>query len=288
MTIIKAYGGFGGKRADGTYIAGIIPQFDGSRYASANCGACSEAMRVVSQVKGARPAKGSPWYPTGKSIRAETGDTSGGLNPAQTTAASYREYGVPHASPRISAFSDVLSKLSGAYAVDLLVGYGPINKYKSGSPGFTGNHRIVLVGRDTERRMLLSADPLYDGRRSGIPRGPQWIPQSVIYQAAGALVLDPNTGRTVVDGDAYFIPSLTHLSAPKPYKATVPNGKFMRYTVQNGVITGRQGYETGGFSANCTAPQSYPWPGHGTYKLVKLTSGSRSGWYINAKYATEA
>ncbi len=293
MTIIRAYGGFSGVRADGTRVVGIIPQFDGSRYASTNCGPASEAMRIVSQQKGARPAKGTPWQPTGASIRRETGDTSGGTNPYQTTRASQAEYGIAHAAPRIAAFSSLLDYLIKGYAVDLLVGYGPITDYKSGSPGFRGNHRIVLVGRNTDSRTLLSADPLYDGRRSGIPKGPQWIPQSVIYKAAGALVLDPSTGRTVIDGQAYFIPSLTHSAAPKPYKATVPAGKFMRYKVVGGVITGRTGYSTGGFSAKCTPPQNYPVapnanvPG-GTFKLVKLLDGSRTGWYINAKYASLA
>jgi hypothetical protein len=291
MSTVYAYRTFAGRRADGAIVAGIIPQFDGSRYASTNCGCASEAMRIVSQQKGKRPSKGSPWMPTSASIRRETGDTSGGTNPGQTTAASYREYGIPHASPRISAFQNVLNYLSAGYAVDLLVGYGPIGDVKSGSPGFRGNHRIVLVGRNSDRRLLLSADPLYDGRRSGIPRGPQWLAQNILYNAASALVLDPSTGRTVADGMAYFVPSLTHTALPKPYLAKVPAGKFMKYNVSAGIITGRRGYETGGFSAKCTPPANYPVapnanvPG-GTFKLVKLLDGSRAGWYINATYAS--
>ena len=295
MTIVYAYRRFNGVRADGQTVVGIVPQFDGSRYASTNCGCASEAMRIVSQQKGVRPSKGSPWHPTGKSIRAETGDTSGGTNPAQTTAASYREYGVPHASPRISSFGDVMQKLSAGYAVDLLVGYAPINAYKSGSPGFKGNHRIVLVGRDTEKRLLLSADPLYDGRRSGIPRGQQWIPQTVMYQAASALVLDPATGRTVADGAAYFIPSLTNTALPKPWKVFVPAGKkYARYTVTGGVITGRKMYQaTSGFTATCTPPTTYRTSTNanlpqGSYKLVRILDTAREGWYINAAFASEA
>ena len=296
MTVHYAYRQFSGRRADGTIVVGVIPQMDGSRYASTNCGCACEAMRLVSQQKGVRPAKGSPWQPNGATIRRETGDTSGGTNPSQTTAASLREYGVPHAAPRIAGFQSLLDYLRGGYAVDLLVGYGPINAYKSGSPGFRGNHRIVLVGRDTDRRLLLSADPLYDGRRSGIPRGQQWIPQQVIYQAASALVLDPSTGRTVADGMAYFVPSLTRTAPPVPvvpHRATVPAGTFAKYHVVSGVILGRNFYSTGGFSADCTAPASYRVapsanvPG-GTFKLVRLTSGSRKGDYINAKHAAPA
>jgi hypothetical protein len=290
MSTVYAYRTFAGRRADGTIVTGIVPQFDGSRYASTNCGCASEAMRIWSQQKGKRPSKGSPWPPTGAAIRRETGDTSGGTNPGQTTRASYNEYGIPHAAPRISAFQNVLNYLSAGYAVDLLVGYGPIGDVKSGSPGFRGNHRIVLVGRNSDRRLLLSADPLYDGRRSGIPKGQQWLPQTIIYNAASALILDPSTGRTVADGMAYFIPSLTHNTIPPPQRATVPKGKFMRYNVSAGVITGRTAYNTSGFGAKCTAPQSYPVAPNanvpsGTFKLVRLLEGSREGWYINAKYA---
>ena len=291
MTLYYAYRTFSGLRADGQRVAGIIPQFDGSRYASTNCGCASEAMRDVSQQKGTRPSKGSPWQPTGKSIRAGTGDTSGGTNPAQTTAVTRRVYGIPTASPRIGTFQALLNYLAAGHAVDLLVGYGPINTYKSGSPGFRGNHRGVLVGRDTDKRLLLWADPLYDGRRSGIPRGQQWIPQTVMYQAASALVLDPSTGRTVADGAAYFVPSLTHTARPVPHRANVPAGKYARYHVVSGVIAGRNFYTTGGFSADCTAPVSYPVAPNanvpaGTFKLVRLLSGSHKGAYINAKYAT--
>ena len=94
MTIYYAWRKFSGRRADGTIIAGIIPQLDGIRcpihpagHGGGNCGAASEAERIVSQQKGVRPGKGTPWQPTGASIRRETGDHSGGLMPSQTTAA---------------------------------------------------------------------------------------------------------------------------------------------------------------------------------------------------------
>ena len=51
-------------------------------------------------------------------------------------------------------------------------------------------------------------------------------------------------------------------------------------------------YSTGGFSADCTAPQMYPVaqdanvPG-GYFRLVMLTSGNHKGRYINAKFAHE-
>jgi hypothetical protein len=289
---VYAYRNFRGRRRDGVIVSGIIPQFDGSAYAGMNCGAASEAMRVVSQRKGARPSKGSPWQPTGASIRRETGDTSGGLNPYQTTRASETEYGVPHASPRIDDWSIVLNKLWAGYAVDLLISYGPLDGTNaSGSPGFRGNHRVVLVGitRNSSGVVrVLSADPLYDGRRTGIPLGPRWIMASTMRSAAGKLDLG---GGTTVNakygaGHAYFIPSLTRTN-PNTYKATVPAGKFFAYNIRDGRIVGRTAKNTDGFSAKCTASQAYLWPGKGTYHLVQLLDGGRKGMYIGAKYSSE-
>lgn len=292
MSAIYAYKDFYGRRADGTIIRGIIPQFDGSTFAGTNCGPASEAMRVVSQQQGKRPSKGSPWYPTGASIRRETGDTSGGTNPSQTTRASFNEYGVPFAAPRIRAWRDVTDRLDSGYAVDLLVGYGPIDDYLSGSPGFRGNHRIVLVGYNklSSGLKLLSADPLYDGRRSNIPLGAKWIPQSVLVKAAGALRTDGvhTLNSTHGNGMAYFIPSLTRLVVDtKDYRVVVPATTFWVYSVVSGVITGRRAAKTGGFSARCTDPTQYRWPGKGTYTLVRITSGAHAGKYIAARYAEE-
>ena len=62
--------------------------------------------------------------------------------------------------------------------------------------------------------------------------------------------------------------------------------------IRNGAIVHRDMYSTGGFSADCTAPQTYPVaeganvPG-GSFRLVQLTSGSRKGSFINAKFAHE-
>jgi hypothetical protein len=216
-TMYASRAGIQGRRRDGTLVKGIIPQFDGSTYAASNCGACAEASRVVSQQKNVRPSKGSPWPPTGASIRRETGDTSGGLNPTQTTLASEREYGVNAASPRIDNWTNIPSLLWKGYAVDLLLAYGPIDDYRSGSPGFRGNHRFLLGGiTDEGIDRGLSLDSLYDGRRSGIPLGPQWIPLSILRLAAGRL--DLGGGTTINErygyGKAYYIPSLTRIAPP--------------------------------------------------------------------------
>jgi hypothetical protein len=276
-------------------VYGVIPQFDGSAYAGFNCGACSEAVRVVSQTKNARPSKGSPWPPTGASIRRETGDTSGGLNPSQTTRASYNEYGVPYATPRIGSKAGVLEKIRAGYAVDILVAYGPIDDYLSGSPGFRGNHRGAILGYNTDTRKDFWSDSLYDGRRAGIPLGPRWVPMSVIFDAASRLDLGGGVRLSSRYGydDAYYIPSLTRLTQKKYRVVVPPDTRFGAYDISNGWIVDRDLYRTGGFSADCTAPQNYRTAPNatdvpkGTYSLVKLTSGGRKGMYIRAKFARE-
>jgi len=55
-----------------------------------------------------------------------------------------------------------------------------------GSPGFTGNHGIFVNERRATDGAYLVYDPLADGRRAGIPRGPQWWPGSLLKAAAYA------------------------------------------------------------------------------------------------------
>jgi hypothetical protein len=250
---VLSYPGVRGRRADGTWIEGIVPQFDGSEFGAGNCGACGEAHRITAQQFGRRPSKGSPWYPTGASIRRETGDRSGGLMPSQTRAASYREYGIVSVGARIGSVADVARLLWDGYTVDLLLRYGPIaDDGMSGSPGFRGNHRYCLSGirtLDSGKLQLRCADSLYDGRRSGIPRGPQWIDADVIWRAAGQLVLQGTDTVTELHGPghAYFIPTTTrYIPAPPPVppptvidNAPTPTEKNTMIASASQVATGR-------------------------------------------------
>ena len=249
-------------------------------------------MRLVSQQKGKRPGKGSPWTPTGASIRRATGDTSGGTNPGQTTRTSQRVYGIAHAAPRISAFQNVLKYLSGGFAVDLLVGYGPIGDYKDGSPGFRGNHRIVLVGRNSDKRLLLSADPLYDGRRAGIPRGPAVDTADDHLQRGQCARARSVHGqdRSRRHGLLRPVPDAQH--DPASAGGQHPGRQVHALQRGGGCHHRARRHTTRRASASrCTAPQPYPVapnanvPG-GTFRLVKLLEGSRKGWYVNAKYAS--
>lgn len=62
------------------------------------------------------------------------------------------------------------------------------------SPGFTGNHAIYVNERRSSDGAFLVYDPLADGRRAGIPKGPQWWPASLLQRAAYAMPgTDPGT-----------------------------------------------------------------------------------------------
>lgn len=178
---------------------GLIKQADGSAYQWQNCAPSSWSTLIVSDQHGHRPDKGSPWYPSGASLRKASGDTSGGIMPSTLDATVQRVYGLDYVV-RIATKAAVQSALDRGTPVVILVKYGAIDDTAlSGSPGFRGNHSIPLLG--TSRRPdgsidWLSGDPLYDGRRSGIPKGPHWLHRSTLVKAAGDLVLD-SSGQTV-------------------------------------------------------------------------------------------
>ncbi|HEY3544868.1 MAG TPA: hypothetical protein VGK17_02110 [Propionicimonas sp.] len=77
--------------------------------------------------------------------------------------------------------------------------------------------------------------------------------------------------------------------AMRPLVATPTRPRrFYVYTVTAGKITGRTLDSTLGFTAACTAPKAYPWVGvHSPTRLVKLTSGSRRGLWVDARWAEE-
>jgi hypothetical protein len=191
MAEYNAYNDFWGTRADGVKVKAIIPQFDGSSRAGDNCAPASEAARDIRDRQGVRPSKGSPWPPTGASIRNASSDRSGGMTPRQTAAVSLDVYGLG-SDVHIATWREIIDWLRAGGSLTLLVKYRAISAAgKSGSPGFYGSHSIPLCGIKGSGSSIYikSGDPLYDGRRRGIPLGPQWIKLSVLRKAATDLIL---------------------------------------------------------------------------------------------------
>lgn len=60
---------------------------------------------------------------------------------------------------------------------------------------------------------------------------------------------------------------------------------FNVFTVDGSTITAVSTGRTGGFSATCSPPRTFSWPGHKSQSLVRLTSGSRAGTWIRAAYS---
>lgn len=211
---------------DGTPLhPGLITQADGSPFQWENCAPATWAGLLVAEEQGQRPDRGSPWYPSGESLRNATPDRSGGIPPSVLDAAANRVYGID-LIPSIATESRVLSLLGAGYAIGLLHSYRPISDAGySCSPGFYGAHssgmyglRALATGAGAE---VLWADPLANGRRAGIYRGMRWIPWSIVRRAGGALPLDAS-GVTVRekygDGHLYVVMTTTPYrpSAPKP------------------------------------------------------------------------
>ena len=79
---------------------------------------------------------------------------------------------------------------NAAKVVILSIDYGVVNAQKpvlSGDPNFDGNHSVIFAGSRVNgdgKTEVLCFDPLYDGRRSGIPQGPQWWPIWLAKEAA--------------------------------------------------------------------------------------------------------
>lgn len=172
---------------------GLVTQADGSPFQWLNCAPATWAALTVSQQQGKRPGKGSPWYPTGASLRTQSGDRSGGIMPSTLDATVNRVYGIDLVV-RIATVAAVEEALRDGLAVGILHDYSAISAAgMSGSPGFLGAHSSPLFGTrelPSGGVQWLDGDPLYNGRRAGIPKGPKWIDRNVLIRAAGDLELN--------------------------------------------------------------------------------------------------
>lgn len=275
---------------------GVIKQGDGSRYQWLNCAAATAAMHVMSERQGKRPAVVlGPWPPTAASFRAATGDTSGGLSAAQTDATANRLYGVDP-DVQIATADMVASKLRAGFGVSFSHSHGPIaDAGFSGAPGFRGSHSAFLSALRASQGVRTLAtvkdcDPLFDGRRSGIPRGPQWIPWPVIVKAGELLVIGDN-GDRMIDryGPGKLLVAFTRIpyrpaaaAVTLRYSVAFSGASFWTYPVVNGVIVGpRKSRAFGGpTSAPCSAPAVYPTPGSVSRRLVRITAGVLKGEFV--------
>jgi hypothetical protein len=181
----------------------FIKQLDGSRYAGLNCTMASAAMAAIRHKVGSNPPGTALWYPKPWSLRALTGDTSGGTTLGQADTVLNRYYGIDLIVIGNDTWDHFREKLRAGCGAILQISYSQIYNTKwSGSPTFKGNHAVYVneVRRNykLDRWEYLVYDPLCDGRRSGVDQAPSWIPESVLKRAAGYLYISPSWGRAGV------------------------------------------------------------------------------------------
>jgi len=223
--------------------------------------------------------------PTGKAVRYYTGDRIGGTSLPQVDYALNRGWGI-NLDTRIGSsrltWSQFVNAINSGRGAILQGSYRAIHGTKfAGDLNFTGNHAVFVPPG------WKVMDPLCDGRRAGIYKyHGEVYPRDMLRRFAGYLELSPGGPRA---GLGYAWCSLTR-DNKITYKARVPEGTFTKYHVVDGIITVKRVYETGGFSAMCTAPRLYPARdglGFANRSLVKLTTGGREGAYISSKWSKE-
>lgn len=272
--------------------AGYLPNFQrqlnpADPLGSVNCVAYSFAMAGEDDSCGAK-------HPTGERVRSWTGDKSGGLTLAQGDDALRRGFAIDLDTRYGIDFDTFHRRIVGGASAVVLGGYAPLlGTAFAGSTTFRGNHAILVAAATPSAARKL--DPLCDGRRKGLandaPHG-TWIPIDLLRRFIGALEDDAGH-RIGADGDRVWA-SFSRDNEPDFAASVQPlhgasHRRFAVYAVgADGRIKPNPAVRrTGGFSATCTAPRRYLWPGHGSKSLVLLTSGFLRGRYIVSAYAEE-
>jgi hypothetical protein len=180
-----------------TYRPTFRKQGDGSRCQWSNCNPASHAMASDRHRRGVDPKNHHSWPPVPSEIRNRISPGHcGGTDLEENDAAVQHCYEVNLAvryNVPWETFKSLI--LSGRGAV-VPIKYSVIAPTKfDASPGFTGTHAVYVNERRRSDGAFLVYDPLADGRRAGIPRGPQWWPANLLKAAAFAM---PNTNSGCV------------------------------------------------------------------------------------------
>ena len=235
------------------------PALDGGELGWLNCNSTCTAMLVAFETGNAKK-------PSGGDVRACTKnadgspDVLGGTRPSQNVDAAKRCWGVD-LDYRLMDFEQAwtLSNRTDT-AISISISYAVISGTPfDGSPGFRGLHQIVRSGG-------LVSDPLADGRRPGIPKGPRAWPKELLKRAAGKYAA-AGVGRAAV------IVAHAPVAKPKRYSVLFEPGAFWAYPAIGPRVRDEFTKAT---SAPCTAPFLIPWIG-GKKRVVEITAGRLAG-----------
>lgn len=252
----------------------LVKQFDGGgSLQGQNCGAASGAMLVQLESANTKHPTASEFR---NNIRNNDGspDRSGGTNPSQIVETARRAYSVV-LDQRSMEFDAMWSLGASAdVAIALAISYGPIAPTQyDGSPGFTGNHAVVLSGG-------MVYDPLADARRRGIPRGPQKWPKALLRNACGRLnIAPPGTPyRSLGQGRALAVIARAPAQKPKRYSVAFAPQSFWLYSGPPWTRESRRFSKK--TSAPCEAPITIPWRSGMRKRVVRVSAGSLAGKYV--------
>ena len=235
------------------------PALDGGPLGWTGCNSTSTAMLIHFEKPSVSPSGGDVRACT---VNADgSKDVHGGTTPSQNIDAAQRCWGV-QLDGRTMAFADAWKLGQRAdYAISFSIVYAVIaNTRYDASPGFRGNHQLVLSGG-------LVYDPLADGRRAGIPTSPEKWPKDLLRRAAGKYA-------SMGEGRAAVIVARAPAIQPKRYSVLFEPGTFWVYPVTGGRVKDSFSKKT---SAPCSAPFLLPWVGKTKKRVVEITGGRLAG-----------
>jgi hypothetical protein len=219
-------------------------QLTGSPLGHANCGPASAADLADRWSLGAINK-------TADQMRVLTGDVEGGTTVRQL-ATALAKVGVPLT---IFDYDDGMDRdrfrsliRSGVGAITN-IDYSPLPEALEADKNFEDLHSTYTNEWSAKASLytggtgpgFLVYDPLADGRRAGIPKGPNWWPESVLFAALEAF---PGGGWTVGTWTKRTVRKRASVSSwvwirPRPTRAAAPIGKLTTQVLQHG------GYEIG-------------------------------------------
>lgn len=213
---------------------------------------------------------------SGRAIRLASSEpipdpASPGLNVGQVDAAIYRltngRVNLDTVDPRVMTRAALKARVVAGAWVNLAVKRAVlVDRGMGGSNGFRGAHDVTVHCNPGDSTPVIG-DPLV----------PYYI------RSSWDAVLD---AAQAVTASGLIFASFTRDLIPE-YRVVMsgPDRSFWRYFLDSGQANRRTVSRTDGFSAACTPPRYFP--GRYARRLVQLTTGSRKGWWIDARWAEE-
>lgn len=170
-------------------------QADGTRCQWFNCNCASHCMAADRHRRGSNPPGLARWKPLPWYIRNRISGGCGGTSLNENANVLKSLYGIDMVVRYNVPWDTFRSMIISGRGAVVNIRYSVIAPTRfDASPGFTGGHAVYVNERRASDGAFLVSDPLADGRRAGIPEGPQWWSAALLKAACGAW-----TGSGLVD-----------------------------------------------------------------------------------------